>query len=112
MTKCHHISCSHSQGGRSFRRRLMIASKWCACILHAPLFYATLPFQLCFTSPLAKYALEDPENPIAKLKSEENQSCTDKFATNFSGAVIGVAAVVTGGCCCFGCGGSKAPYDF
>ena len=97
---------------KTFRARLYNVTKWCACIAHVPLFYATLPFQICIKSPLASYAMDDQKSPNNVEEDDETKGSLAVFAHNLSAAMIGTVASATLGCCCFGCGGSFCPNDF
>lgn len=94
-----------------FRTRLRNCLKWCACLIHVPIFYATLPLQLCFITPCVRFAFEE-EVAVAINGGENDVQCVDVFALNLSGAIVGIASLPTALCCCFGCAGSFSPASF
>ncbi len=98
----------HSQNKQILYKRIKRMSKWIACMLQLPLFYATAPFQLCWLSPLAKYGLSNDNDETI---GGHIHSGLDAFAVNLTSALAGAFAVSTCGCCLFGCLGAFAPAD-
>ena len=84
-------------------RRGKKIGKWAALIVGIPIGYLWIPFSCCFRSPVSKVVFDkDPEVVY---------TAADKISENFSTIVYGATAVVTCGCCCFGCCGSVEPKE-
>jgi len=69
-----------------------------------PATYLWTPISCCFRNPVTKMVKydEDDDRPMEPR---------DKMAENLGVGMFSAIALVSGGCCCFGCCGSFGPQD-
>lgn len=99
------LSITNIENTNQIIRRGKNIGKWLVVTLVGlPATYLWTPVSCCFRNPIAKM-VKDEDDDDHPMKPQ------DKMAENLGFGMFSIAALASGGCCCFGCCGSFGPEN-